>query len=57
MTLIRIIPLREPRKFLTGTIYGALYGFDACRWKRGKIRGTPLIPPNKIKELLPSKKH
>jgi hypothetical protein len=41
--------------WLNAPRHGRIYEFEACCWQRGTIRGTSVIPPNKLRELLPSK--
>lgn len=41
--------------WLNASGHAPFYSFDAQCWKRGKISGTSVIPPQKIKELLPPK--
>lgn len=45
----------KPYIWLNSRRYGPFYNFEAQCWKRGKIMGTSVIPPNKVKEFLPPK--
>ena len=42
--------------WLNSAEHGHIYNFDAQCRDRGKIRGTSVIPPIKVKEMLPPKK-
>lgn len=41
--------------WLNSPEHGRVYTFDPICWTRGKISGTSVIPPHKLKELLPPK--
>jgi hypothetical protein len=43
--------------WLNSPKHGKIYVFDSHCWSRGKLRGTSLIPPNKLRELLPPKNY
>jgi hypothetical protein len=45
----------ESYVWLNSTRHGRFYAFEAQCRKRGTIRGTSVIPPNKLKEMLPPK--
>ena len=59
--LIHLHPMafdRPPSKsyvWLNSPQHGHVYAFDPVCWDRGKISGTSVIPPHKLKELLPPK--
>lgn len=41
--------------WLNSSEHGPVYAFDPACWKRGTLVGTSVIPPNKLRELLPPK--
>ena len=41
--------------WLNSLEHGPFYAFDPVCWKRGTLIGTSLIPPNKLREMLPPK--
>jgi len=49
------IQTSKPYVWLNSFAHGPVFGFEPTCWPRGKIRGTSVIPPNKLKELLPPK--
>ncbi len=59
--LIRVHPMvfdRDTTKsfvWLNSPDHGRVFDFDPACWERGKISGTSVIPPHKLKELLPPK--
>jgi hypothetical protein len=41
--------------WLNSPEHGPVYAFNPACWKRGTLIGTSLIPPNKLREMLPPK--
>ena len=41
--------------WLNSSEHGPVYAFDPVCWKRGTLIGTSVIPPNKLREMLPPK--
>jgi hypothetical protein len=45
----------EDYVWLNSPEHGQVYAFDPACWKRGTLIGTSVIPPNKLREMLPPK--
>jgi hypothetical protein len=48
-------PTTKSFVWLNSADHGRVFDFDPACWARGKISGTSVIPPLKLKELLPPK--
>jgi hypothetical protein len=46
---------RKAYVWLNSTEHRPVYAFDPACWKRGTLTGTSVIPPNKIRDMLPPK--